>query len=247
MKQIRKRLTYANVMSSIAVFLILGGATALAATQLGKNSVGTKQLKKNAVTAAKIKKNAVTSAKIKKNAVTTAKIKNNAVTGAKVKDGSLTGSDINIGTLGTVPSAAVANSLAGQTPFFVRLAFGQSQTLASNGAVSFVAECLHGAGTDIVRIVGKSSVNGAVLSGDDDLEGSSFPTDFLNPNTPPEESELAEENETTGLTRVANDIDEGFVLGPEGKMLAANTEGVALGLNYGNVGCLVGGVFNAVG
>ena len=60
MKQIRKRLTYANVMSSIAVFLVLGGATAFAAVHLGKNSVGTKQLKKNAVTAAKIKKDAVT-------------------------------------------------------------------------------------------------------------------------------------------------------------------------------------------
>jgi hypothetical protein len=78
-------------MSSIAVFLVLGG-TAFAATQLGKNSVGTKQLKKNAVTAAKIKKNAVTTAKIKKD----------AVTGAKV----------NEGTLGTVPSANVANGLA---------------------------------------------------------------------------------------------------------------------------------------
>jgi hypothetical protein len=101
-KQIRKRLTYANVMSSIAVFLVLGGATAIAAGQLGKNSVGSKQIKKNAVTASEIKKNAVTSAKIKANAVTTAKIKNEAVTGGKV----------NEGTLGTVPSAAIANGLA---------------------------------------------------------------------------------------------------------------------------------------
>jgi hypothetical protein len=54
MHQIRKRLTYANVMSSIAVFLVLGGA-AYAASQLPKNSVGTKQLKKNAVTSAKVK------------------------------------------------------------------------------------------------------------------------------------------------------------------------------------------------
>lgn len=100
MKQIRKRLTYANVMSSIAVFLVLGGATAIAAGQLGKNSVGSKQIKKNAVTAAKIKKNAVSGAKIKKG----------AVDGAKVKDGSLTGSDINLGTLGTVPSANTANT-----------------------------------------------------------------------------------------------------------------------------------------
>ena len=65
MKQIRKRLTYANVMSSLAVFLILGGATAFAAVQLGKNTVGSKQLKRGAVTTAKIKKGAVTNAKIK--------------------------------------------------------------------------------------------------------------------------------------------------------------------------------------
>ena len=54
MNQIRKRLTYANVMSSIAVFLVLGGA-AFAAVKLPKNSVGTKQLKNNAVTSAKVK------------------------------------------------------------------------------------------------------------------------------------------------------------------------------------------------
>jgi hypothetical protein len=87
LKQIRKRLTYSNVMSSLAVFLVLGGATAFAAG-LGKNSVGSKQ----------IKKNAVTSAKIKNNAVTTAKIKNGAITGAKV----------NAGTIGTVPNATHA-------------------------------------------------------------------------------------------------------------------------------------------
>ena len=89
MKQIRKRLTYANVMSSIAVFLVLGGA-AFAAAQLPKNSVGKKQLKANAVT----------TAKIKKNAVTTAKIKNGAITGVKV----------NESTLETVPSATTAGT-----------------------------------------------------------------------------------------------------------------------------------------
>jgi hypothetical protein len=86
--QIRKRLTYANVMSSIAVFLVLGGATAFAASQLGRNSVGSKQLKRNAVTAAKIKKNAVTKTKIKKGSVDS----------SKVADGSLTGADLNAGS-----------------------------------------------------------------------------------------------------------------------------------------------------
>jgi hypothetical protein len=88
-KQIRKRLTYANVMSSLAVFLILGGATALAAKKVGSNqlrggSVTTTKLKKGAVTASKIRKNAVTAAKIKKNAVTTGKIAPGAVANGKI-------------------------------------------------------------------------------------------------------------------------------------------------------------------
>src|ERR1700761_3343822 len=74
MKSVRKRLTYANVMSSIAVFLVLAGGTAFAASQLGKESVGSKQLKKEAVGAAKIKKGAVTSTKIGNGAVGAAQL-----------------------------------------------------------------------------------------------------------------------------------------------------------------------------
>jgi len=90
MKLIRKNLTYANVMSTIAVFLVLGGGAALAATQLAKNSVGAKQLKKNAVT--------------------TAKVKNGAINGAKVADGSLTGADVADGSIGTNDLADLAVS-----------------------------------------------------------------------------------------------------------------------------------------
>ncbi len=52
---LRQRLTYANVVASIALFLVLGGG-AYAATQLPRNSVGTGQLKPEAVTAGKIAK-----------------------------------------------------------------------------------------------------------------------------------------------------------------------------------------------
>jgi hypothetical protein len=96
-KQIRKRLTYANVMSSIAVFLVLGGATAFAASK-----ITAKQLQSNSVTTAKIKKNAVTASKIKNNSITTSKVANGAITGAKV----------NLGSLGTVPSATSATNAA---------------------------------------------------------------------------------------------------------------------------------------
>lgn len=134
MRTIRRKLTYANVMSTIAVFLLLGGATALAATKLAKNSVGSNQIKKNAITTAKIKNNAVTEAKINSNAISGAKIANAAVTGVKVANGSLTGANINLSTLGTVPSATTANSASsansvnGQTPskIFKILTPGQS-------------------------------------------------------------------------------------------------------------------------
>ncbi len=65
MKKIQGKLTYANVVASLALFIAIGGASAFAANQLGKNSVGPKQLQKNAVTTAKIKANAVTGAKVK--------------------------------------------------------------------------------------------------------------------------------------------------------------------------------------
>jgi hypothetical protein len=64
MDRFTSRLTYANVVSTICLFLLLGGA-AWAATALPKNSVGTKQLKNGAVTGAKVKDGSLTGADIK--------------------------------------------------------------------------------------------------------------------------------------------------------------------------------------
>jgi hypothetical protein len=54
MKRLRGKLTYANVISTLCLFLLLGGGAAFAATQLPKNSVGARQIKRGAVTPAKI-------------------------------------------------------------------------------------------------------------------------------------------------------------------------------------------------
>jgi hypothetical protein len=66
---IRARLTYANTMSTLAVFIALGGG-AYAATSLPRNSVGTAQLRSNAVGASEIRQGAVRSSEIHDRSVT---------------------------------------------------------------------------------------------------------------------------------------------------------------------------------
>jgi hypothetical protein len=183
LQQIRKRLTYANVMSSIAVFLVLGGATAFAATQLGKNSVGAKQLKANAVTAAKIKKNAVTGAKIKKDAVTGAKIKNGSVTAAKIPDGAITGSKVNVATLGTVPVSAATNSVRSAHG---TLSINQEKTIFEYGPFKITAKCSPYGGAEIgSQSLISSSVDNSVFTSWMDNNS------HLGPATPESERELS--------------------------------------------------------
>jgi hypothetical protein len=64
LSKLRARLSYANVMATIAVFGVLGGVS-YAAVNLPKNSVDAKAIEKNAVRAAEIAKKAVRSGEVK--------------------------------------------------------------------------------------------------------------------------------------------------------------------------------------
>jgi hypothetical protein len=61
---IKPRLTYANVMATIAVFLSLGGG-AYAALKLPRNSVGPQQIKSNAVSSSKVENGSLLSGDFK--------------------------------------------------------------------------------------------------------------------------------------------------------------------------------------
>ena len=82
----KRRLSYANLMSTLAVFLVVAGGTAFAAS-LAPNSVNSKSIKDNAVKTIDLKDG-------------------KAVTGTDVVDNTLTGDDVDESTLGQVPDSA---------------------------------------------------------------------------------------------------------------------------------------------
>jgi hypothetical protein len=200
-KQIRKRLTYANVMSTMAVFLILGGATAVAATQLGKNSVGTKQLKRNSVTAAKIKRNAVTSVKIKKGAVTAAKIGAGAVGASQLAAGSAGNTQtqlVKVFKAGAVPVGGATEETAPKVE------------LGTVGPFHFYGKCFqNGANVEAKTYIELTS--GVATLGSED--GANFDTDttgYLTPSTP-EVKRALEDEASAGVNKFnAESSDEEF-------------------------------------
>jgi hypothetical protein len=117
----RPKLSYANVVSTICLFLVLGGG-AYAATKLPKNSVGAKQLKKRAVTTQKLANAAVTEPKLA----------TDAVTGAKVRDRSIEANDL---AAGVIPApTAPATPPGGTLPAGITL----------RGAVAATSACITG-------------------------------------------------------------------------------------------------------
>jgi hypothetical protein len=105
----RPKLSYANVIATIALFVALGGAAVAAG--LPKNSVGPKQLKKGAVTTKALHKKAVTAGKIGPKAVTAGKLGpfavlpgnlgNGVISAEKLGDGAVIASKIKNGVVTT--------------------------------------------------------------------------------------------------------------------------------------------------
>jgi hypothetical protein len=197
LNQIRKRLTYANVMSSIAVFLVIGGATAIAASK----KIGTNQLKANSIT----------TGKIKKNAVTTAKIKDNAVNGAKV----------NESTLGEVPNAANAQNVDKYVPFgIVTVGTGQSVTLVSYGPFSLIGQCQVDAATLEANVIFATTEDHTAFGGDDTSNGD------VGPGTP-ESSRIIEDPgaSSAGAPDNSDGYDDQFnAQAPSGRSWAGTVE-----------------------
>lgn len=108
MKQLSKHLSFANVMSCIAVFAALSGA-AYAATTAAKNSVKANSIAKGAVTTQKLRNGAVTNAKLRNGAVTGAKIANATIGSSQLANGAVRSAALGGGvvTSGKLKNGAV--------------------------------------------------------------------------------------------------------------------------------------------
>jgi len=145
-RRLAPKLSYANVASTLALALALGGTSAWAANQLAPKSVGEKQLRPGAVTAEKIRKNAVTAPKIKAQAVKQGKIAGGAVVASKLGQGAVSSEKLADGAVtttklatGAVTGAKVDEQSLSQVPSASRAdtaSFAESADPAAFAAVS---------------------------------------------------------------------------------------------------------------
>jgi hypothetical protein len=103
---VRQRLSYSNVIATMALFIALGGVAVAAG--LPRNSVGANQLKRGAVTAAKIRKQAVTAAKLAPQSVINGKLAANSVGPGNIGNGAVTTAKL---AKGSVIAETIKNSV----------------------------------------------------------------------------------------------------------------------------------------
>jgi hypothetical protein len=197
LKQLTKRITYANVMSTIAVFLVLGGATAVAATHLGKNSVGANQLKKGAVTTAKLKNGAVTGSKLKLSTLGTVPSATTATNAGHATTADSATNAAHANSADNATHASSADSVAsvhvfkgGAVPATAGVESAPKVMLGSVGPFSFYGKCYEeGGDVEAVEYIELTSGE-ATLGGEDSDEFSSDSDGYLNPSSPEEDREL---------------------------------------------------------
>lgn len=239
----------AMVVAIIALVISATGVT-WAATSLPNNSVGTAQVRDNSIRSGDIRDGNVRHVDLGKN----------SVHGDNVGDNQLGGREILESNLGQVPSAVAAvnaERLAGRPstdwisvdqirPFRVALSFGEKVEFVSNGPVGLEANCRQNItpqGQDELTLLAVTREDGSFMQGDTPHSGPGVGSNFLDTDTP-------EDNRTMGgiVTTQAgegqpaadDDIDTGFVAGPNGEYIGVD-ETTMYAIHVGGSDCLLVG------
>jgi hypothetical protein len=132
MGRLRPRITYANVVSTLALVIALGGGAVYASSKIG---------------AGNIRKGAIRSFQIKNRQVRRPDIAGGSINSRKVSNSSLTGKDIKEATLGLVPSAQDARTVSGISERVVRASMPNSASttqVVSLGGLTAMLSCPSG-------------------------------------------------------------------------------------------------------
>ena len=261
------RPTPSLLIALIALVLALTGvATALP----GKGTVSTNDIKPGAITRKLIAKGAVGSAQVIGKSIKGNRLKDGAIKTKQIADGAVTAKQIEAGTI-TSKQVAGEGLTSENISDYAVIATGSGQAIklsATNGAteaaartaapavelfkkgqITITAKCFRDSAADVTfaEIYVKTSANGAIFEGFDELSGGPAATDFLNANTPETQSRLA----AISVTGPDAALDDGQfdVVGADGTHLVgqlsvAAKDGDLAGGNgvygTGNV-CLAGG------
>jgi len=149
--KLRARLSYANVIATVALFVALGGGAYAAAR--------------------------IDSGDVENNSLKSADLKNQkAVKGKDVKDDQLTGDDIDESSLGTVPNASKVDTLVSVANVNT-VDEGSSATLATYGPFTLTGACAAAAANTEARVNITTTEVGSAAAGQDNAEGTFNPAD----------------------------------------------------------------------
>ncbi|MFN8142256.1 MAG: hypothetical protein U0R29_08000 [Solirubrobacterales bacterium] len=189
----RKKFTYANVMSTIAVLLAIGGGTAFAALELGKNTVKSRNIAPGAVRTPDIKNRAVKRAKIAPGAIDSSRLAGGAVDSGKLAEGAVTAGKIAGEAIeeGKLAPSLKAKLNATQTGGIIRVdAAGTSlsdspeRTLLSRGPFRIYAKCFNSGPNVAAQIFLASTVPGTIATGATTQFRGGLNNAYLDPSTP---------------------------------------------------------------
>jgi hypothetical protein len=258
------RPTPALMVAMAALVLAMSGA---AVALPGKGTVGANDLARGAVTAQAIAKGAVEAKHIARNAVSSKQVLGKSLKGNDLRDATIKAKQVADDTITSqqvasdgLDSSDISDYEVLGDDAFVKVTATEAATeaaaqtaapetaLFSKGQLTIYAKCFRDTGAGVIHgeIYARTTANGAILQGDDNLPAGD--ATLLNTTTPEESAEVDTQSETTADAGSIGE-SEGVLIAPDGTDLHLLThiavkQGTFAGGNGafgdGNV-CLFGG------
>jgi hypothetical protein len=168
----RRRLSFANVTAALALFIALGGSS-YAAIRIGSD-----QIANNSVSSKDLRNNHIRGRDIRKDTIRGTDIRDSDLQGRDVRNDTIAGADIKESSLGVVPRAQDAQTLAGKPASaflgsgqlaktgLVKLAHGETKTIASTGPFTWKAACSDDGGGNTRLTITAESTEAASFAAD---------------------------------------------------------------------------------